>query len=144
MRNPYDINRGDLDELTQNVPGPGALATFTNDAFGRVRVLLLSFRYAADVNVANRSIRIIVVRGPLNWTVGIANLNVTALQVLDCVAAPGTIGQASSAASNLQIAMPDILLIEPGDQLQIDVTGIQVGDQISLIHNDVLVFPIVI
>jgi len=142
MASPYDINVGELDELTQNTPAAGAEATFTNVAFGRVRLLYLSFRFFTDANATNRMIRITNTRGVRTWTVGAANIQVPANNLLDCIATAGAIGQASISADHLQISMPEILLLEPGDVLTTAILNMQVGDEITLIHNDVLVFPI--
>jgi len=141
MRSPYDINVGDVASLTQNVPGAGSEPTFTNDKFGRCRLLYISCRLVTDANAGNRHIRITLARPVVPFTVGISTLIIPASTSVHCMAAHGMQGQETLSALHLHIPIPLILIIEPADVLTFEVDGIQAGDAFSLIENDVLVFP---
>ena len=141
MSSPYDINVGDVTSLTQNAPAPGGDATFTNDNFGRCRLLYLSFRLVTDANAADRHIRITMQRPIIPFVVGLSTVLVPASTGLHCVAAHGMQSQDAISALHLHIAMPLILIIEPGDILTVASDGKQAGDAFSLINNSVLVFP---
>ena len=122
---------------TVAIPNPAAGADFSSSlsAFARFQIISINFTVVADVNVANRLIRLNTVSDTYSCNYVTAPGFQTASETINYYCGLGMANQDLSAAlSIMTICLPDALIVQKDDDFVSDILTMQAGDQISNIR----------
>lgn len=126
--------RGNLRIFTGANPGAGNIFTVTPPVATVSILKLFTCRLSTDANVASRIAEVQAFDGTSVYQSSFASLLLNAGNFMDMTWSPGvTAVDHFTAANILQSALATDFIIQPGDDLRLDVTNIQVGDTITAI-----------
>ncbi len=141
MSNPYDINVGDHLPLDVTAPAIFTEIAWTNLFAARVRVLWLSWILTTDANVGDRWLALEIHRVAAVWRIGGYGHVIAPSQITYTVAMPGPSVTFAIDTNHIDIAIPGLLILEPGDAIFTRTQNIQAGDQHTNGHSSCLVLP---